>query len=256
MLNQAVILAGGFGTRMRDESDVRPKPMVLVDGIPVIDHIIRNLIKQEITNIVILLGHKGEVIKDYFVNYKTRNFTTRVNLSSGKISYLGEDIFPQNLQITLIDTGEFSLTGDRILRGLDFFEDEFLLTYGDGLSNVDIAALFDSHSKSGIPNSVTVTYNPSRFGVVKRNSEGLVTDFNEKPDGHDLINMGFFILNKKDAERIPPGTMFEHDHLKNLISDRKLNSYMHEGFFLPIDTPRDVSIANELAKKGTPPWKI
>ena len=243
-----------MGTRMREESEVRPKPMILIGGVPIIDHLIRSLIRQGITEILILIGHKGDVIKDYFLNYGSRHAPTRVNLRTGEIQLLGNPLFNLNAEITLLDTGETALTGDRVRFASDYLQDNFLLTYGDGLSDIKLADIISSHSGSGLRNTISITKNPSRFGVVTRNEAGTVLEFSEKPEGQDLISMGYFILSKKDIPQIPTGTMLEKDFLQSLISHKQLNSYMHEGFFLPIDSQRDVQIANNYLLQGDAPW--
>jgi glucose-1-phosphate cytidylyltransferase len=253
-IQQAVILAGGMGTRMREESEVRPKPMILIGGVPIIDHLIRSLIRQGITDILILIGHKGDVIKDYFLNYGSRHAPTKVNLRTGEIQLLGDPLSNLNAEITLLDTGESSLTGDRVRLAAEYLQDNFLLTYGDGLSDIKLSEIIHSHSRSGLRNTVSITKNPSRFGVVTRDETGVVLDFSEKPEGQDLINMGYFILSKRDIPKIPSGTMLEKDFLQTLIRDKQLNSYMHEGFFLPIDSQRDVKIANNYLLHGDAPW--
>ena len=251
-IQQAVILAGGMGTRMREESEVRPKPMILIGGVPIIDHLIRSLIRQGITDILILIGHKGDVIKDYFLNYGSRHAPTKVNLRTGKIELLGNPSL--NVEITLLDTGESTQTGDRVRFASEYLLDNFLLTYGDGLSDIKLSKLVQSHIQSGLRNTVSITRNPSRFGVVTRDKKGRVTDFSEKPEGQDLINMGYFILSKSDIPQIPSGTMLEKDFLQSLIIHKQLNSYMHDGFFLPIDSQRDVQIANNHLLQGDAPW--
>lgn len=254
-INQAVILAGGLGMRMREESSILPKPMIEIGSIPLIEHVIDNISRQGINNILVLLGYKGDVIKDYFFHYKVKTSNVRINLKNGEVDFFDKSGSLRNLTVTLVDTGTDSLTGERLLRAIDFLDEEFILTYGDGLSNVNLVKLFASHKLSGLNNTVTVTSNPSRFGVINRDSNNRVLNFREKPSGHDLVNMGYFVLNKEDVKEVPKNTMLENEFMHNLVSMGKLNSYYHDGFFLPVDTPRDIATANEMFGRGQAPWK-
>ena len=254
-MKQAVILAGGFGTRMRDESDFRPKPLVQIGERPILEHIIFILAKQGFTDFIVLLGYKGIQIRDHFIKFREHTTTTKINLKTGEVNYLDDSLFPR-CEITFMDTGEESLTGERLRRASKYLENEFLLTYGDGIANVNVADLIESHKASNCPVTVTVTQNPSRFGVVKISEGGKVMSFSEKREGHDLINMGFFIVKKESLALLPPDTMLEVEFMHNLIKVGKLNSYKHDGFFAAIDTPRDLDRVNRLYKDGALPWLI
>jgi glucose-1-phosphate cytidylyltransferase len=252
---QAVILAGGLGTRMREESEFRPKPLVQIGERPILEHIIFTLAEQGVTNFLILLGYKGTQIRDHFLKFREHTVTTKIDLKSGEVNYLEDSLFPK-CEITFMNTGKDSLTGERLLRASRYLENEFILTYGDGIANVNVADLIKCHNASYCPVTVTVTQNPSKFGVVKRDKAGKVTSFSEKPEGHDLINMGYFMVKKESLTLIPRNTMLEVEFMRNLIEMEKLNSYKHEGFFAAIDTPRDLDTVNGLYKEGALPWLI
>jgi glucose-1-phosphate cytidylyltransferase len=254
-ITQAVILAGGFGTRMREESEFKPKPMVQVGERPILEHIAYNFAKQGVENILVLLGYKGEVIRDHFLNYREHTQPFKIDLQTGDVQILGNSPFPK-CQITFLDTGLHSLTGERLLRATPYLEDEFFLTYGDGLADVDLLELEKTHRNANTMVTVTVTPNTSKFGVVSRNESGQVLSFSEKPDGHDLINMGYFLINKASLEFLPPKTMLEVEFLHNLISRGELNSYKHDGFFAAIDTPRDLDAVNLKYREGSLQWLI
>jgi glucose-1-phosphate cytidylyltransferase len=255
MLTQAVILAGGFGTRMREESEFKPKPMVQVGERPILEHIAFNFAKQGVENILVLLGYKGEVIRDHFLNYREHTQPVKIDLQTGTVEILGVTSFPK-CQITFLDTGLYSLTGERLLKAAPYLANEFYLTYGDGLADVNLLELEKSHRNANAMATVTVTSNTSKFGVVASDESGRVLSFSEKPEGHDLINMGYFVINKASLKFLPPNSMLEVEFLQSLISRKELNSYKHNGFFAAIDTPRDLDAINVKYREGSLPWLI
>jgi len=253
-VSQAVILAGGLGTRMREESEFRPKPMTLIGGRPILDHLISYLAKYDFTEIVILLGYRGDVIRDHYLNYRAKYNPFSIDLQSGKIEILSESSQTPQCKLTFVDTGEKSLTGERLVRAKGYLQETFLLTYGDGLSNIDLFELKKFHTSHAEPITVSATRNPGRFGVLELDESGNVCNFSEKPDRHDLVNMGFFIIEKSQIDKIPRNTMLEADFMRNAVANGELNAYRHEGFFLAIDTPRDLETANALFNEGKAPW--
>lgn len=255
-IKQAVILAGGFGTRMREESEFRPKPMVEIGGKPILEHIIYNFCSQGFSKVLVLLGYKGVVIRDHFLKFREHTLPIKINLQTGQSTLIGEPTFPE-CELTLIDTGLNSLTGERLLRALPYLDDKFCLTYGDGIADMDLEKLVIHHQKSGKLATVSVTSNTSKFGVVEREEiDGSVRSFSEKPQGHDLINMGYFIFEKKSLLHLESDTMLETEFMQKLISINELSSYKHEGFFAALDTPRDLESIKGKYEDGLLPWMI
>ena len=253
---KVVILAGGLGTRLREETEFKPKPMVEVGGHPVLWHIMKNFANFGHTDFVIATGYKSEVIKDYFLHYKTRNNDFTVSLGkTDSLTIHGQD--EQDWKVTVADTGLNTLTGGRLVgvsKYLDNRED-FLLTYGDGVANVDIADLVKNHKSAKKLATVTVVQPLSRFGVVDLNEKNEVVQFREKPQVEGWINVGFFVINKKVLDYINPEEPLEQKPLSNLAKDNQLNAYKHEGFWQPMDTYRESQLLNELWDSGSAPWK-
>jgi glucose-1-phosphate cytidylyltransferase len=229
---QVVILAGGFGTRLSEETDLIPKPMVRIGDIPILQHIINYYSKFGHTDFVIALGYKSEVIFEYFEASKN-----------------------PALNIVLVDTGLETSTGGRIKKLEDVLEDEFMLTYGDGLSNVNIDDLLDHHRRFGKIATVTAVRPPARFGTIEI-SNGVVTKFAEKdPQDAGWINGGFFCLNKKVCNFISDSTTsFESEPLNHLVQIQELSAYEHHGWWQPMDTLRDKRALESLWDKGDAPW--
>ena len=245
-----------FGTRMREESEFKPKPMVQIGEKPILEHIIYNFASQGVKNILVLLGYKGEAIRDHFLRFREHSAPIKINLMNGHVELLGDQKFPE-CEITFVDTGLNSLTGERLRRAQTYLESEFFLTYGDGIADVDLNSLVQTYRNSGKRAVMTVTANSSKFGVVIRNPEsGQVIGFSEKPDGHDLINMGYFILKKDLVTEIPRDTMLENEFVQKLIAQGNLHSHKHDGFFAAIDTPRDLDAINIKYKNGELNWLI
>ncbi len=254
---KVVILAGGAGTRLGEETAVKPKPMVEIGGYPILWHIMKIYSAYGYNEFVIALGYKAFVIKDYFLNFLpwTRNFS--LHMSSGKITYHDG---PENDWIVhLIDTGHDTMTGGRLLRASEFIGDEpFMLTYGDGVADIDIRALVDFHKRSKKLATLTTVRPPARFGTVALNGEA-VSSFLEKPQsGEGWINGGFFVLEPEVRRYIRNGdaTTWEGEPLENLARDGQLGAYQHGGFWQPMDTLRDVRQLEHLWQSGSPPWKV
>ena len=256
---KAVILAGGLGTRLSEETVLRPKPMVEIGGRPLLWHIMKIYSKHGINDFIICCGYKGYVIKDFFSNYELHMSDITIDLRNSEIQVHQKRAEPW--KITLVDTGDESMTGGRLKRVRRYLDDEhaFCLTYGDGVGNVDIADTIMFHASHGKLATMTATYPPGRFGSISidKNSN-LITKFIEKPEGDGgLINAGFFVLSPKVIDYIQDDrTIWEQDPLKNLAKDSQLVAYRHDGFWQPMDTVRDKTNLEELWSSGNAPWKI
>lgn len=254
---KAIILAGGLGTRLAEETGVRPKPMVEIGGQPIIWHIMKIYAHHGITDFVVCLGYKGYMIKEYFANYALHMSDVTVDLQKRTIDVhrnLAED-----WRICLVDTGDETMTGGRLKRALDYLgsDDTFCLTYGDGVGNVDVTAAIDFHRRHGKRATVTAVRPLSRFGQLAIQGDR-VTDFIEKPvEEGGWINGGFFVLSR-DVESYVEGdsTIWERDPLEQLAGEGNLRAYFHEGFWQPMDTLRDRQYLEELWHKRAAPWRI
>jgi len=256
---KAVILCGGQGTRIREASDTLPKPMLPIGGRPILWHIMKNFADQGVADFVLCLGYRSWAIKEFFLNYRamTADITVRLDDPSSPIFHNAPE--ENDWRVTLADTGEDSMTAFRvwaIRRYLDQ-DDVFLLTYGDGVADIDIAGLLSFHRQHGRIATVTAVRPPSRFGELT--TEGyLVREFNEKPQtAGGFINGGYLVL---DARRIwrylsgSPGEVFEREPMRSLVADQQLAAYEHAGFWQPMDTPREYSLLNDLWSSGQAPW--
>lgn len=251
---QAVILAGGLGTRLSEETHLKPKPMVEIGGKPILWHLLKSYSLYGINEFIICCGYKGHIIKEYFSNYLLYNSDITVSLESQNIKMHQTNIEPW--KITLVDTGEKTQTAGRLLRVKDYItEDLFCFTYGDGLSNVNINKLIESHKQSKSTVTLTAVQPPGRFGSLEIDNN-LVKNFVEKPKGdNSRINGGFFVVNSKVFEFIEgDDSSWEFNILPELTQRIELNSYFHDGFWQPMDTLRDKNQLEEIYKKGNSPW--
>lgn len=252
---KTVLLAGGLGSRLSEETVVKPKPMVEIGGIPMLLHIMKIYAYHGYNDFVVALGYKGEFIKDFFISYHLLNSDVRVNTHSGKVEYITP--VKDNFNVSLIDTGATSMTGGRLHRLKPLLDKEgtFMLTYGDGVANVDIKKLLAFHKAHGKIATVTAVRPPARFGAMSFSGDK-VLDFMEKPQtGEGWINGGFFVF-EPDIFKYLHGdaTVLERDPLEKLCRDGQLMAYRHEGFWQPMDTVRDRDFLNELWKSGKAPW--
>jgi glucose-1-phosphate cytidylyltransferase len=250
------ILAGGMGTRLQEETIVRPKPMIEIGGHPILWHIMKLYAAQGYTEFVIALGHKGEVIKDFFVSYRHRTSSLTVRLQTGDV--LVRDGGPEDWTVHLLDTGAQTQTGGRVKRLAEFIGDEtFMLTYGDGVGNVDVARLLACHKRHGKLATVSAVRPPARFGGITIEGDRVMR-FEEKPQiGEGWINGGFFVLEPAIAKYIQGDeTVFERAPLEQLAKEGQLAAYRHEGFWQCMDTLRDVRLLDDLWRQGAAPWKV
>jgi glucose-1-phosphate cytidylyltransferase len=252
---KAVILAGGFGTRLSEETEMLPKPMIQIGGFPIIWHIMKIYSAFGVDDFIICLGYKGDVIKDFFVNYHRYLSDVTVDTFSGEIKI--HQTRAEKWRVSLIETGLNTMTGGRLKRLRSHIGSEtFLMTYGDGVADIDVGKLIAHHKESGALATVTAVSPPARFGALELNKDH-VTGFLEKPAGvGGLINGGFFVLSPKVLDYIEgDATQWERQPMERLARERQLSAYMHNGFWEPMDTLRDKRHLEELWQSGQAPWK-
>ncbi len=254
---KAILLAGGLGTRLREETEFRPKPMVEVGGRPIIWHIMKNLAHFGITDFIIATGYKSSVIKDYFLNYEAQSNDFTVELGNRESLTFHGAHDEASWKVTVAFTGDETMTGGRVFRAAKYLDDEpFLVTYGDGLADVDINALLSTHRTSGKLGTVTSVQPSSRFGVMDVSDSGAVTRFREKPKMDGWINIGFMILEKDALKYFDADCVLEQGPLVELANSGELSAYRHEGFWQPMDTFRESKMLNDLWSSGKAPWKL
>ena len=251
---KTVILAGGTGTRLSEETSVRPKPMVEIGGHPILWHIMKHYASHGLTDFVVCLGYRGDVIKDYFANFFMRNSDVTIDLSTGQIDVHASQAEPW--RVTLIDTGAATLTGGRLKRALAHVgEEQFCMTYGDGVADVDLTKLVAFHREQGTLATVTSVQPPGRFGALDVHGDR-VTHFREKPRGDGTwTNGGFFVLDPRIGDYIEgDATTWEEEPLRRLAHEGQLSSFRHEGYWQVMDTLRDKLVLQEQWDSGSPPW--
>ncbi len=256
---KTVILAGGYGTRIRDVTHDLPKPMIPVGNYPVLWHIMKQYAHYEMNEFVLCLGYKSEVIKDYFLNYQKRQNDFTLDLKNQIITdHTNRAI--DDWKITFAETGLNSLTGGRVFRVKQYIEKDeyFMLTYGDGVSNIDIKKLIEFHKSHGKLMTVTGAHPPGRFGELDLN-ENQVIGFNEKPQATEgWISAGFFVCSRKVLDYLTPNEdlIFEKEPIENIVKSGQMMVYKHHGFWHPMDTSRDYQLLNQLWEQKNAPWKI
>ena len=250
---QAVILAGGFGTRISEETHLKPKPMIEINGKPILWHIMKIYSKFNIKEFIICCGYKGYLIKEYFANYSSNVNDITFHMKEGRAEVHKK--FVEDWKVTLVDTGEKTLTGGRLLRIKDYINDTFCMTYGDGLSNVDISKLISFHKNHGKLATLTAVQPEPRWGALKIKGEKIIS-FEEKPSGDGAwINGGFFVLEPGIFDLINGDQCIWEDMvLKQLALKSELMSFKHYGFWKPMDTLRDKNYLDSLAISENPPW--
>lgn len=257
---KTVILCGGIGYRLKEETEFKPKPMVFIGNKPILWHIMKIYSHYGCNDFIIALGYKGEYIKDYFLNQKyfIHDFTLSTKTGYAKIyrdTTDGKRI--DDFKITFVDTGLDTLPGERILRIKDYIpnNEDFMVTYGDGVGDIDVKELVSFHKKQKTTGTITGVYPRSKYGLVHINRWNVITEFIEKPVLRDWVNGGFMIFQYSFFDYLKKGEM-EHQALKRLIKKRELSLYIHRGFWYSMDTYADVERLNSLWKEQSPPWKI
>lgn len=254
---KVVILAGGLGTRLSEETDIKPKPMVEIGGKPILWHIMKIYAYHGYTEFIICLGYKGHVIKEYFSNFFLHHSDVTLDLANNKMEVHNSEA--ENWKITLVDTGKDSMTGGRIKRIEKYVNNStFMLTYGDGVSNVNIKELVEFHKKNNKAVTVTAVQPDSRFGVLDINTNNEVRSFLEKPKGESgWINGGFFVCEPSIFKHIKgDDTIWEREPLETIAKENNLNAFKHEGFWKPMDSLKDKNDLNKFWDTNTADWKL
>jgi glucose-1-phosphate cytidylyltransferase len=252
---KVVVLAGGMGSRLQEQTAVRPKPMVEIGGRPILWHIMKSYAAHGFREFVLALGYKADMVQDYFINYHRLGRSVSVELRNGATAF--HDQPTDDWRVHLVDTGLRTETGGRLLRLRDWLDDTFLMTYGDGVADVNVRDLVAFHRSHGKLATVTAVRPPSRFGGLRLDGDQ-VAEFEEKPQiGEGWINGGFFVLSPAVLDLIADdATLWERGPLEHLASNGELMAYRHTGFWHPMDTLRDVSYLERLWASGEAPWKV
>jgi glucose-1-phosphate cytidylyltransferase len=249
---KCVILAGGLGTRLKESTEFKPKPMIEIGTKPILWHILKSYYFHGVSNFLISAGYRSDYIKDYFLHYNALSQDLTINFKDNQVSYDGST---EDWTITIADTGLNTLTGGRISKLKKYLkDDDFLCTYGDGVSDVDIKNLYSYHLSHGKIATMMIVRQPSRFGVVNVNENQVVESFREKPLVDGWVNAGFFVFNKKIFNYLDDSSTLEEEPLKNLASKGELVAYKHEGFWQAMDTYREQQILENLINSGKAPW--
>ena len=251
---KVVILAGGYGTRLSEETEILPKPMIEIGGRPLLWHLMKAFSEQGFNEFVVALGYKGDVIKRYFMHYADTVSDLKIDLGSGKTERQGE--ISENWKIELVDTGQDTMTGGRLKRLRDRLDDTFIFTYGDGLSTVDVPKLVDFHRAHGKLATVTAVQPPSKFGMLQLDGDS-VTRFAEKPaEATSYINGGFFVVEPAAIDRIASDEMpWEREPCESLAADGQLQAYVHDGYWQCVDTLHELRLLRNAWNNGEAPWK-
>jgi glucose-1-phosphate cytidylyltransferase len=256
---KTVILCGGIGTRLREQTEFRPKPMVEIGGRPILWHIMKIFAHYDLCDFVLCLGYRGDMIKEYFLNYEAMNNDFTISLKRNRpIQYHGSHE-ERDFKVTLVDTGPLTMTGGRVKRIERYVEDDtFMVTYGDGVANIDIGELLAFHRSHGKLATLTTMRPTSRFGMLDIDGNGMVTKFAEKPAEDGWANAGFFVFQRQVFDYLQGGDacVLEREPMERLVADRQLAAYRHKGFFFAMDTYREYEAINKMWSSGQAPWKI
>ncbi len=255
---KVVILCGGQGTRLREETEFRPKPMVEIGGHPILWHIMKLYAHHGFRDFALCLGYRGDMIKEFFLNYEAMSSDCTIRLGAQRRLTYHNNHGEQDFSVTLADTGAHSLTGGRLLRIRKYIDGEtFLATYGDGVADIDIRRLLEFHCSHGRIATVTAVRPPSRFGLLDVKDDGSILRFSEKPVTESWASAGFFVLNRRVFDYLSgDDCIFEREPLERLAGEGELMAYRHEGFFYAMDTYREYLYLNELWNAGEAPWKV
>ena len=251
-----VILCGGAGTRLKEETEFKPKPMVLIGEKPILWHIMKIYAHHGFNRFIIALGYKGEMIKDYFLNQDYFMHDFNLNTATGKTRiFRSKKINSDNFQITFIDTGIETLTGERVMRVKEYIkEDQFMVTYGDGVGNINIRKLYTYHNRMKLTGTITGVHPTIRWGLIRSNRDNLITSFQQKPIYNQYVNGGFMIFNRKFFDYLDEKEWLE-DTLAKLVKKRELALYVHDDFWFAMDTYREVNMLNTMWE-NKPAWKV
>lgn len=256
---KTIILCGGQGTRLREETEYRPKPLVDIGGRPILWHIMKIYAHHGFRDFVLCLGYRGNMIKEYFLNYEAMNNDFTICLGRKSSINLHGAHEEQDFHVTLADTGIDSMTGARVKRVEPYIDDDlFMVTYGDGLSNIDLGKLVQFHRQHGRLATITTVRPISRFGILELSDEGQVQDFAEKPQINGWASAGFFVFNRQVLDYLSsePGCVLEREPMERLASAGELMAYRHDGFFYAMDTYREYMVLNDLWNTGQAPWAV
>jgi glucose-1-phosphate cytidylyltransferase len=255
---KVVLLAGGYGTRLLEETDLRPKPMVEIGGRPILWHIMKIYSYWGFNEFVVLTGYKSHIIKEYFINYYTRYSDITVDMNNNSVEIHNHRSEPW--KVTMLYTGQDTMTGGRLLRAKDFIGNErFMLTYGDGVSDVNLPKLLDFHIKYGKTVTVTSIQPTGKYGAIKIEDDNRISSFQEKPDGDGTwVNGGFFVMEPKVFSYLKKGdeTILERDPLEHLASDNEIMAFKHTGFWKSMDTLKDKNELTNMWTSGKAPWAL
>ena len=253
---KVVILAGGLGTRLREETEYRPKPMVEIGDRPIIWHLMKNFAHQGFEDFVVALGYKGSQLRDFFLNLDTRFDDLTVDIGTGAYTVNRTASAADNWRVTLVDTGHGTTTAGRLLRLRTVLNEErFICAYGDGLADVDIPALLAFHQSHGRLATLTVSRPTSRFGLVEFHSDGTIARFAEKPQDTQWVNIGFFVFEAGAMEYMDEGCALESTPLKALAATHQLMAFQHDRFWKPMDTYRETQEFNDMWARDEAPWR-
>jgi len=256
---KTIILCGGVGTRLKEETEFKPKPMIYIGNKPIIWHIMKIYAAHGFNEFILALGYKADYIKDFFLNQKAFTSDFTLDTRSHKTKFFLEDRAEvDHFKITFVDTGLETLPGERILRCQKYIPERdkyFMVTYGDGVSNIDITALIKFHKKQKTIGTITGIHPKFKFGVVKVGKKNLISQFSEKPIMEDWVNGGFMIFDKRFFQYQKPGEL-EHEALKRLSKINQLSIYKHTGFWFAVDTHKEYEELNKIWASGEAPWKV
>ncbi len=255
---KTIILCGGLGTRLREETEYRPKALVEIGGRPILWHIMKLYAHHGFREFVLALGYRGNMIKDYFLNYEAMNNDFAISLGRGNaVEYLGAHD-EQDFRVTLAETGADTMTGGRVKAAARYIdEDRFMVTYGDGVTDLDLTAVLAFHRAHGRLATVTTARTSSRYGIVEMSDDGSVEQFVEKPELQGWASMGFFVFERAALDYIDgPATVLEREPLERLAEAGELMAFRHPGFFFSMDTYREYEYLNSLWSSGNPPWRV
>jgi glucose-1-phosphate cytidylyltransferase len=254
---QTVLLAGGLGTRLREETEFRPKPMIPIGSQPILWHIMKTYAAFDVKDFIVCTGYRGEVIRQYFRDFETMNLDFTINIGSNLVRTSHGELEENGWKVTIADTGPLTMTGGRLYQIRNYLEeDTFMCTYGDGVANVNIRELLAFHKSHGKIATLTTVQPPSRFGVLQLEVDGSVTKFKEKPKAENWINAGYFVFEPKIFDYLDENSVLENEPLAALAENNQLVAYKHNDFWQPMDTYRETQLLNELWDKGEAPWKV